>query len=74
MGYISLWLKQFKVNDKVYLDIQTIVEDKVKSFLTDNNAMKLLEFALATVTEGLRQDPSNRASNRKDASNTKLRL
>ena len=40
------------------LKIQNIAEDKVKSFLTDNNAMKLLEFALVAVTEGLRQDPS----------------
>jgi hypothetical protein len=33
------------------------VEEKVKSFLGDNNTMILLEFALAAVTEALRQDP-----------------
>jgi hypothetical protein len=48
---------EFKHNDKGYLEVQNIAEDKVKTFLTDNNAMKLLEFALAAVTEGLRQDP-----------------
>ena len=54
---MTAMVEQFKVNNKVYLDIQTIIEDKVNSFLTDNNAMKLLEFALAAVTEALRQDP-----------------
>ena len=48
---------EFKHNDKGYLEVQNIAEDKVKTFLTDNNAMKLLEFALVAVTEGLRQDP-----------------
>ena len=38
---------EFKHNDKGYLEVQNIAEDKVKTFLTDNNAMKLLEFALA---------------------------
>ena len=50
-------VEQFKVNNKVYLDIQTIAEEKVKSFLGNNNTMKLLEFALVAVTEALRQDP-----------------
>ncbi|MGI8832623.1 MAG: hypothetical protein ACR2IS_08305, partial [Nitrososphaeraceae archaeon] len=35
----------------------TVAEEKVKSFLGENNAMKLLEFALAAITEALRQDP-----------------
>jgi hypothetical protein len=48
---------EFKHNDKGYLEVQNIAEDKVKTFLTGNNAMKLLEFALVAVTEGLRQDP-----------------
>jgi hypothetical protein len=48
---------EFKNNNKVYLEIQNIVEEKVKTMLTDNNAKKLLEFALAAVTEALRQDP-----------------
>jgi hypothetical protein len=48
---------EFKHNDKGYLEVQNKAEDKVKTFLTDNNAMKLLEFALVAVTEGLRQDP-----------------
>jgi hypothetical protein len=50
-------VEQFKVNNKVYLDIQIIAEEKVKSFLGDSKATKLLEFALAAVTEALRQDP-----------------
>ena len=50
-------VKQFKDNNKVYLDIHTIAEEKVKDFLGDNNVAKLLEFALAAVTESLRQDP-----------------
>jgi hypothetical protein len=37
--------------------IQNIAEDNVNSFLTGYNRMKLLEFALAAVTEALRQDP-----------------
>jgi hypothetical protein len=48
---------EFKNNNKVYLEIQNIAEERVKSFLGDNNAMKLLEFAIAAVTEALRQDP-----------------
>jgi hypothetical protein len=50
-------VEDFKVNNKVYQNIHTVVEEKVKSFLGDNNTMKLLEFALAAVTEALRQDP-----------------
>ena len=40
-------VEQFKVSDKVYRNIHTVVEEKVKSFLGDNKTMKLLEFALA---------------------------
>jgi hypothetical protein len=50
-------VEQFKVNNKVYQNIQTIAEDKVRSFLDDNNAAKLLEFALLANCEVLRQDP-----------------
>jgi hypothetical protein len=50
-------VEQFRVTDKVFQNIHTVVEEKVKSFLADNNTMKLLEFALAAVTEALRQDP-----------------
>lgn len=50
-------VEQFKVNNKVYQNIQTIAEDKVRSFLGDNNAVKLLEFALLAICETLRQDP-----------------
>lgn len=46
-----------KQNDNLYQKIQNIAEDKVSSFLTGCNGMKLLEFALAAVTEALRQDP-----------------
>ncbi|MGI8831947.1 MAG: hypothetical protein ACR2IS_04845 [Nitrososphaeraceae archaeon] len=52
-------VEQFKVNNKVYQNIYTVAEEKVKSFLGENNAMKLLEFALAAVTEALRQDPQS---------------
>ena len=54
---LEAMVEQFKVNNKVYLDIQTIAEEKVKDFLGNNNAAKLLEFALVAVTEALRQDP-----------------
>lgn len=50
-------VEQFKVNNKVYLNIQIIAEEKVKAFLWENNAMSLLEFALAAVAEALSQDP-----------------
>jgi CII-binding regulator of phage lambda lysogenization HflD len=50
-------VEQFKVNNKVYQNIQTIAEDKVRSFLEDNNTVKLLEFALLAICEALRQDP-----------------
>ncbi|HEU4448235.1 MAG TPA: hypothetical protein VFR94_26430 [Nitrososphaeraceae archaeon] len=50
-------VEQFKVDNKVYQNIQTIAEVKVRSFLDDNNAMKLLEFALLAICETLRQDP-----------------
>ena len=50
-------VEQFKVSDKVYQNIHTVVEEKVKFFLGNNKTMKLLEFALAAVTEALRQDP-----------------
>ena len=53
-------VEQFKVNNKVYQNIQTIAEDKVRSFLNDNNAVKLLEFALLAICETLRQDPQRR--------------
>ena len=46
-----------KQNDNLYQKIQNIAEDKVSSFLTGYNAMKLLEFALLSVCEALRQDP-----------------
>ena len=46
-----------KQNDNLYQKIRNLAEDKVSSFLTGYNAMKLLEFALAAVTEALRQDP-----------------
>jgi beta-xylosidase len=48
---------EFKNNDKAYLEVQNIAEDKVETFLTDNNTMKLLEFAFVAITEGLRKDP-----------------
>ena len=48
-------VEEFKVNNKVYLNIQIIAEEKVKAFLGEN-AMSLLKFALAAVTEALRQD------------------
>ena len=48
---------EFKHNDRFYLEVQDMVEDKVQTVLNDNNGMKLLEFALAAVIEGLRQDP-----------------
>ena len=47
----------FKNNDEVFLNIQTIAEEKVKALFGKNNAMKLLEFALIAVSEVLRQDP-----------------
>jgi hypothetical protein len=47
----------FKNNDEVFLNIQTIAEEKVKALFGRNNAMKLLEFALIAVSEALRQDP-----------------
>jgi hypothetical protein len=50
-------VEQFKVNNKVYLDIQTIAEEKVKAFLGENNATNLLEFALIAVSAALIQDP-----------------
>ena len=46
-----------KQNDNLYQKIQNIAEDKVSSFLTGYNGMKLLEFALLSVCEALRQDP-----------------
>ena len=46
-----------KQNDNLYQKIQNIAEDKVSSFLTGYNAMKLIEFALLSVCEALRQDP-----------------
>jgi hypothetical protein len=46
-----------KQNDNLYQKIQNIAEDKVISFLTGYNGMKLLEFALLSVCEALRQDP-----------------
>ena len=54
---IKTMVEQFKVSDKVYQNIHTVVEEKVKSFLGNNKTMKMLEFALAAVTESLRQDP-----------------
>jgi hypothetical protein len=54
---INAMVEQFKVNNKVYQNIHTVVEEKVKSFLGENNVMKLLEIALAAVTKALRQDP-----------------
>jgi hypothetical protein len=53
-------VEQFKVNNKVYQNIHTVAEEKVKAFLGENNAMKLLEFALAAVIEALRQDPQRK--------------
>jgi hypothetical protein len=50
-------VEQFNDNNKVYLDIQTIVEEKVKTFLEENNARKLLEFAFIAVSAALIQDP-----------------
>jgi hypothetical protein len=50
-------VEQFKVSNKVYQNIHTVVEEKVKSFLGDNNTMKLLENVLLSVCEALRQDP-----------------
>jgi hypothetical protein len=47
----------FKNNDEVFLNIQTIAEEKVKALFGRNNAMKLLEFALIAVSEALRQGP-----------------
>ena len=46
-----------KQNDNLYQKIQNIAEDKVSSFLTGYNGMKLLEFALLSVCEALRNDP-----------------
>ena len=46
-----------KQNDNLYQKIQNIAEDKVSSFLTGYNGMKLLEFALLSVCETLRNDP-----------------
>jgi hypothetical protein len=46
-----------KQNDNLYQKIQNIAEDKVSSFLTGYNGMKLLQFALLSVCEALRQDP-----------------
>ena len=54
---MTAMVEQFKVSDKVYQNIHALVEEKVKSFLENNKTMKLLEFALAAVTEALRQDP-----------------
>ena len=54
---MTAMVEQFKVSDKVYQNIHTVVEEKVKFFLGNNKTMKLLEFALAAVTESLRQDP-----------------
>ena len=48
---------EFKHNDKAYLEVQNIAEDKVETFLTDNNTTKLLEFAFVAINEGLRKDP-----------------
>jgi hypothetical protein len=46
-----------KQNDNLYQKIQNIAEDKVSSFLTGYNGMKLLELALLSVCEALRNDP-----------------
>jgi hypothetical protein len=46
-----------KQNDNLYQKIRNIAEDKVSSFLTGYNGMKLLEFALLSVCEALRNDP-----------------
>ena len=46
-----------KQNDNLYQKIQNIAEDKVSSFLTGYNGMKLLEFALLSVCDALRHDP-----------------
>ena len=46
-----------KQDDNLYQKIQNIAQDKVSSFLTGYNGMKLLEFALLSVCEALRQDP-----------------
>jgi hypothetical protein len=48
---------EFKNNNEVYLEIQNIAEEKVKTMLTDNNAKRLLEFALIAAAEAIRQDP-----------------
>jgi hypothetical protein len=48
-------VEQFIVNNKEYLKIQTIANDKVNAFLTEYKGRKLLEFALAAVVEALRQ-------------------
>jgi hypothetical protein len=49
-------VEQFIVNNnKEYLKIQAIAKDKVNAFLTEYKGRKLLEFALAAVTESLRQ-------------------
>jgi hypothetical protein len=48
---------EFKNNNEVYLEIQNIAEEMVKTMLTDNNAKNLLEFALIAAAETIRQDP-----------------
>jgi hypothetical protein len=48
---------EFKHNDKVFLNIQNVAEDMVKTFLNNTHGRKLLEFAFVAVCEMLRQDP-----------------
>jgi hypothetical protein len=49
-------VKEFILNNEIYLKIQTIAQDKVTAFLAEHYGRKLLEFALTAAAEALRQD------------------
>jgi hypothetical protein len=48
-------VNRFKNNNEEYPKIENIVEEKVKSVLTDNK--QILQFALASVIEAIRRNP-----------------